>query len=103
MGGATRRESRADVPAISMSKLKRCGTKKALYCYEKKKKKTWTRPVLLVRQGLEGSSVCPRQSTVSNGFGGTSFNKMFDDMSPSNSGRASGFGESFKILFRYVF
>jgi hypothetical protein len=27
---------------------------------------------------------------------------MFDDISPSNSGRASGFGESFKILFRYV-
>ncbi|KAK4016896.1 bestrophin-3 isoform X1 [Daphnia magna] len=26
---------------------------------------------------------------------------MFDDISPSNSGRASGFGESFKILFRW--
>ena len=44
----------------------------------------------------------PRQSTLSNAFGQISFNKMFDDISPSNSGRASGFGESFKILFRYV-
>lgn len=76
-----------------------CGTKKELYCCGKKKRQD----VLLVCQSLEGSSVCPRQSALRNGFGETSFSTMFDDISPSNSGRASGFGESFKILFRYVF